>query len=136
MSSVTATDSAGTRSFKRLDKLTIPCKDEQKECKTVETEGGILIGVCYCKNTQTALLLPAVQKVRAAAARLEASRQREARAEEKRAAKAEKGRAADAARAADEAKAATEAAATKPPPTEAERKAARDARYAARKSRK
>ena len=71
-----------------------------------------------------------------AAARLEASRQREARAEEKRAAKAEKVKAADATRAADEAKAATEAAATKPPPTEAERKAARDARYAARKSRK
>lgn len=71
-----------------------------------------------------------------AAARREASRQREAREEEKRAAKAEKVRAADAARADDEAKAATEAAATKPPPTEAERKAARDARYAARKSRK
>jgi hypothetical protein len=71
-----------------------------------------------------------------AAARQEAARQREARAEEKRAAKAEKAKAAEAARAADEAKAATEAAATKPPPTEAERKAARDARYAARKSRK
>ncbi|HEX8468346.1 MAG TPA: DUF6481 family protein [Allosphingosinicella sp.] len=71
-----------------------------------------------------------------AAARQEAARQREARAEEKRAAKAEKLKAAEEARAADEAKAATDAAALKPPPSEAERKAARDARYAARKSRK
>jgi hypothetical protein len=68
-----------------------------------------------------------------AAARQEAGRQREARAEEKRAAKAEKAKAAEEARAADAAKA---AAAAVPPPTEAERKAARDARYAARKSRK
>jgi Family of unknown function (DUF6481) len=68
-----------------------------------------------------------------AAARLEASRQREARAEEKRAAKAEAAKAAEDARAADAAKA---AAAAVPPPTEAERKAARDAKYAARKSRK
>jgi hypothetical protein len=69
----------------------------------------------------------------AAAARQEASRNREARAEEKRAAKAEKAKAAESARAAEaEAKAADSA----PPPTEAERKAARDARYAARKSRK
>jgi hypothetical protein len=71
-----------------------------------------------------------------AEARLEAARQREARAEEKRAAKAEKLKAAEEARAAEEAKAATEAAATKAPLSEAERKAARDARYAARKSRK
>jgi hypothetical protein len=68
-----------------------------------------------------------------AAARLEAARQREARAEEKRAAKAEQARAAEEARAAAESKAA-EAVAVQP--TEAERKAARDARYAARKSRK
>ena len=74
-----------------------------------------------------------------AAARQEAARQREARAEEKRSAKAEKAQAADAARAAEEATAAetaAEAAAAPPPPTEADRKAARDARYAARKSRK
>ena len=69
----------------------------------------------------------------AAAARQEASLQREARAEEKRAAKAEKAKAAEEARAAEAAKA---AAAAVPPPTEAERKAARDAKYAARKSRK
>ncbi|MGZ8286786.1 MAG: DUF6481 family protein [Allosphingosinicella sp.] len=71
-----------------------------------------------------------------AAARLEAARQRDARAEEKRAAKAEKVKAAEGARAAAEAKVAAEAAAAAPPPTEAERKAARDAKYAARKSRK
>ena len=68
-----------------------------------------------------------------AAERLEAALQREARAEEKRAVKAEKAKAAESARAAADAKAAEAAA---PPPTEAERKAARDARYAARKSRK
>ncbi len=75
-----------------------------------------------------------------AAARHEAARQREARAEEKRSAKAEKVRAADDARAAEDAKAirtAAEAASSaSPPPTQAELKAARDARYAARKSRK
>jgi hypothetical protein len=68
-----------------------------------------------------------------AAERLEAARQREARAEEKRAAKVEKAKAAEEASAAEAAKAAAAAA---PQPTEAERKAARDARYAARKSRK
>jgi hypothetical protein len=67
------------------------------------------------------------------AARQEAARQREVRAEEKRAAKAAKAQAAgEKAVAAD---AAAQAAAV-PEPTEAERKAARDARYAARKSRK
>lgn len=74
-----------------------------------------------------------------AAARLEASRQREAREEEKRAAKAEKLKAAEEARAAADGKVAeaeAKAAAAPPLPTEAERKAARDARYAARKSRK
>jgi hypothetical protein len=74
-----------------------------------------------------------------AAARKEASRQRDARAEEKRSAKAEKAKAAESARAAEDMKAAetaAEAAAAPPPATEAERKAARDARYAARKSRK
>lgn len=68
-----------------------------------------------------------------AAARQEAAREREARAEEKRAAKAEKAKAAEGARAA---RATAEATAAISPPTEAERKAARDARYAARKSRK
>ncbi|HYW16273.1 MAG TPA: DUF6481 family protein [Allosphingosinicella sp.] len=67
------------------------------------------------------------------AARQEAARQREARAEEKRTAKAEQAKAAEEARAAEAARA---AAAAVPPPTEAERKAARDAKYAARKSRK
>ena len=65
-----------------------------------------------------------------AEARLEAARQREAKAEEKRAAKAK------AAEEAKAAKAASDAAAARPEPTEAERKAARDAKYAARKNRK
>lgn len=68
-----------------------------------------------------------------AAERQEAARQREARAEEKRAAKAEEAKAAESARAAEAEAQAAEAASA---PTEAERKAARDARYAARKSRK
>jgi hypothetical protein len=67
-----------------------------------------------------------------AAARQEAARLRGARAEEKRAAKAERATAAESARAAE----AAHAAASASPPSEAERKAARDARYAARKSRK
>ncbi len=71
-----------------------------------------------------------------AAGRLEAARQREARAEEKRAAKAEQARAAEEARAAEAAKAAEAAASAPKALTEAEKKAARDARYAARKSRK
>jgi hypothetical protein len=71
-----------------------------------------------------------------AAARQEASRQREARAEEKRSAKAAKMRAAVDDRAAEDKAAEVAAAAAPQPPTEAERKAARDARYAARKSRK
>jgi hypothetical protein len=73
------------------------------------------------------------------AARREAAERREARAEEKRAAKAEKAKAAAAARRAEDAMAAeaeAQRAAVPPPPTEAERKAARDARYAARKSRR
>ncbi len=71
---------------------------------------------------------PAVAEVR-----LEAARQREAKAEEKRAAKAEMAKAAEVARTAS---AAADAAAATSAPTEAERKAARDARYAARKRRK
>ncbi|MEA3051543.1 MAG: hypothetical protein QOG72_446 [Sphingomonadales bacterium] len=78
-----------------------------------------------------------------AAARQEASRQRQVRAEEKRAAKAEEKRAAEAQKAAEGApvdakasEASAQPAGTPQPPTEAERKAARDARYAARKSRK
>jgi Family of unknown function (DUF6481) len=67
-----------------------------------------------------------------AAARQEAARLRGAWAEEKRAAKAERATAAESARAAE----AAHAAASASPPSEAERKAARDARYAARKSRK
>lgn len=66
-----------------------------------------------------------------AAARLEASRQRELKAGEKREAKAKEKKAAEAEKAA-----AVEAAPAPAPPTEAERKAARDAKYAARKSRK
>ena len=71
-----------------------------------------------------------------AEARAEAARQREARAEEKRAAKAEAARAAEEAKAAEAAKSAEAAASAPKALTEAEKKAARDARYAARKSRK
>ncbi len=71
-----------------------------------------------------------------AEARAEAARQREAKAEEKRAAKAEAAKAAEEARAAETAKAAEAAASAPKALTEAEKKAARDARYAARKSRK
>jgi hypothetical protein len=71
-----------------------------------------------------------------AEARQEAARQREAKAEEKRAAKAEQAKAAEEAKAAEQAKTAEAAASAPQPLTEAEKKAARDARYAARKSRK
>jgi hypothetical protein len=71
-----------------------------------------------------------------AEARAEAARQREAKAEEKRAAKVEQARAAEEARAAEAAKTAEAAASAPKALTEAEKKAARDARYAARKSRK
>lgn len=74
-----------------------------------------------------------------AAARQQAAREREARVEEKRSARAEKMRAAEDAQVAERSKAAdaaAKAASAPPPPTEAELKAARDARYAARKSRK
>jgi hypothetical protein len=71
-----------------------------------------------------------------AEARAEAARQREAKAEEKRAAKAEAARAAEEAKAAEAAKSAEAAASAPKALTEAEKKAARDARYAARKSRK
>lgn len=71
-----------------------------------------------------------------AAARQEAARQREAKAEEKRAAKAEAAKAAEEAKAAEAAKSAEAAASAPKALTEAEKKAARDARYAARKSRK
>jgi hypothetical protein len=71
-----------------------------------------------------------------AEARAEAARQREAKAEEKRAAKAEAARAVEEARAAEAAKTAEAAASAPRALTEAEKKAARDAKYAARKSRK
>lgn len=69
LTKATATDDGGTRSLKRIDKLTLPCNEEDMKCETVELENGVLVGVCYCPDTQTALLLPAVQKVREAAAR-------------------------------------------------------------------
>lgn len=70
LTKATATDPAGARSLKRLDKLTLPCKQEQMECKTVENEWGTPVGVCYCADRQTVLiglLLPAVQSAREAA---------------------------------------------------------------------
>lgn len=70
LAKVTATDSAGTRDMKRADKLTVPCRDEERECKTVELEDGTLVDACYCKGSDAILigiLVPAVQKVRDAA---------------------------------------------------------------------
>src|SRR4028118_227568 len=70
LTKVTASDSAGTRELKRTDKLTVPCPDEERECKTVELEDGTRVDACYCKGSDAilvALLVPAVQKIREAA---------------------------------------------------------------------
>lgn len=72
LSKVTATDSGGTRDMKRTDRLTVPCPDEERECKTIELEDGTGVDACYCKGSDAilvALLVPAVQRVREAASR-------------------------------------------------------------------
>jgi hypothetical protein len=76
LTKVTATDPAGTRDMKRTDKLTVPCPDEERECKTVELEDGTSLDACYCKGSDAilvALLVPAVQKIREAASRSQTS---------------------------------------------------------------
>lgn len=72
LTKVTATDSAGTRDMKRTDKLSLPCPDGERECKRVELEDGTRVNACYCKGSDAiliALLVPAVQQAREAAAR-------------------------------------------------------------------
>lgn len=66
---VSATDADGTRNVPRLKpdaKLTLPCAEAEKSCESIRVLNGPTVNVCVCK-AQTALLLPAVQKVREAA---------------------------------------------------------------------
>lgn len=68
----TATDTTGTRDVNPLrpgTQLTAACDAKQQICKRVKIEGGGTIKICVCKAKEgtTALLLPAVQKVREAA---------------------------------------------------------------------
>ena len=64
---VVATNAAGSRTIPRARagaKIALPCSDENKICETITLESGKVIKVCICKQDATALLLPAVQKVR------------------------------------------------------------------------
>lgn len=67
---MTATDADGTRNVPRVragEKLTMPCAEADKKCELIKVENGPTLKVCVCKTSQTALLLPAIQKVREAA---------------------------------------------------------------------
>lgn len=64
---MTATDADGTRNVPRLRpdaRLTLPCAETEKKCEAIKVLNGPTLKVCVCNTSQTALLLPAVQKVR------------------------------------------------------------------------
>lgn len=66
---LTATDADGTRQVPLLkpdDKLALPCAGTEQTCEVIRVLNGPAVKVCACQ-AQTALLLPAVQKVREAA---------------------------------------------------------------------
>jgi hypothetical protein len=63
---VVATNAAGSRTIplaKAGTKIALAC-EENKICQTIRLESGQTIKVCICKQDGTALLVPAVQKVR------------------------------------------------------------------------
>jgi hypothetical protein len=69
---VTATDAVGTRTLKPVKpggRLAEPCDAEGQTIKSLTLEDGQTVKVGLCKARLVALLLPAVQKVREAAAR-------------------------------------------------------------------
>jgi hypothetical protein len=68
----TATDAAGTRTLKPVKpgaRLAEPCGAEGQTVKSLTLEDGLVVKVGVCKTRLQGLLLPAVQKVREAAAR-------------------------------------------------------------------
>jgi hypothetical protein len=69
---VTATDAAGTRTLKPVKpgvRLAEPCGAEGQAVRSLTLEDGQVVKIGVCKTRLVALLLPAVQKVREAAAR-------------------------------------------------------------------
>jgi hypothetical protein len=69
---VTATDGAGTRTLKPVKPglpLAQPCAAEEQARESLTLEDGQVVKVGVCKTRLQGLLLPAVQKVREAAAR-------------------------------------------------------------------
>lgn len=69
---VTATDAAGTRTLKPVKpggRLAEPCDATGQAVRSLTLEDGLVVKIGVCKTRLVALLLPAVQKVREAAAR-------------------------------------------------------------------